>query len=52
MTGYVRKFEGNTKISFKIRNKQSLIWKRVEKLLKIEFNSETVYGDHEKCIKT
>ena len=27
------------------------IWKRVEKLLKIEFNSEPVYGDDEKYIK-
>ena len=40
MTGYVRKFEGNTTMSFKINNKQLLkkynqIWKRVEKLLKI-----------------
>ena len=42
MTGYVRKFEGNTAMSFKISNKQLLkkynqIWKIVEKLLKIEF---------------
>ena len=40
MTGYVRKFEGNTTMSFKISNKQLLkkcsqIWKRVEKLLKM-----------------
>ena len=39
MMGYVRKFEGNTIMSFKISNKQLLkkynqIWKRVEKLLK------------------
>ena len=27
------------------------IWKRVQKLLKIEFNSEPVYGDAEKYIK-
>ena len=57
MTGYVRKFEGNTIMSFKISNKQLLkkynqIWKRVEKLLKIEFNSEPVYGDNDKYIKT
>ena len=50
MTGYVRKFEGNTTMSFKINNKQLLkkynqIWKRVEKLLKIEFNSKPVYDD-------
>ena len=47
MTGYVRKFEGNTTMSFKIGDKELLkkynqIWKRVEKLLKIEFDSEPV----------
>ena len=57
MTGYVRKVEANTTISFKIRDKQLLknnnqIWKRVEKLLKIEFDTETVYGDNDKYIKT
>ena len=56
MTGYVRKFEGNTTMSFKISNKQLLkkynqIWKRVEKLLKIEFDSEPVYGDNDKYKK-
>ena len=44
-------------MSFKISNKQLLkkynqIWKRVEKLLKIEFDSEPVYGDNDKYIKT
>ena len=57
MTGYVRKFEGNTTMSFKISNKQLLkkynqIWKRVEKLMKIEFDSDPVYGDNDKYIKT
>ena len=57
MIGYVRKFEGNTTMSFKISNKQLLkkynqIWKRVEKLLKIEFDSEPVYDDNDKYIKT
>ena len=52
MTGYVRKFEGNMKMSFKISNKKLLkkynqIWKRVEKLLKIESDSEPVYGDND-----
>ena len=37
-------------MSFKISDKQLLkkynqIWKRVEKLLKIKFDSEPVYGD-------
>ena len=43
-------------MSFKINDKQLLknynqIWKRVEKLLKIEFDSEPVYGDNCKYIK-
>ena len=54
---YVRKFEGNTTMSFKISDKQLLkkynqIWKRVEKLLKIELYSKPVYGDNDKYIKT
>ena len=57
MTGCVRKFGGNTTMPFKISDKQLLkkynqIWKRVKKLLKIEFDSETVYGDSDKHIKT
>ena len=57
MTGYVRKFEGNTTIPFKIRDKQLLkktnqIWKRIEKLFKIEFDSDPVYDDNDKYIKT
>ena len=57
MIGYVRKFEGNTTMSFKINDSQLLqkynqIWKKVEKLLKISFNSEPIYGDNEKYIKT
>ena len=39
-------------MSFKISNKKLLkkynqIWKRVEKLLKIESDSEPVYGDND-----
>ena len=57
MTGYVRKFEGNTTMHFKISSKQLLkkyiqIWKWVEKLLKIGFYSKPVYGDNNKYIKT
>ena len=57
MTGYAKKFEFNSTMSFKISDKQLLrkynqIWKKVEKLLKIEFNSKPVYGDDEKYIKT
>ena len=57
MTGYVRKLEGNTTMSFTISSKQLLkrynqIWKRVGKLSKIEFDSEPVYSDNDKYIKT
>ena len=57
MTGYVRKFECNATISFKISKKYLLkkcnqIWKRLEKLLKVEFDSEAVYGDDDRYIKT
>ena len=57
MTGNVKKFEGNTTMSFKNSDKQLLkkynqIWKKVEKLLKIEFDSKPVYGDDGKYIKT
>ena len=56
MTGYVRTFEGNTAMSFKISNKQLLkkynqIWKKVKSLLNIKFDSEPVYGDNDKYIK-
>ena len=54
MTGYVRKFD--VTMSFKISDKQlfkkcNQIWKQVEKLLKIEFDSKPVYGDDDKYIK-
>ena len=57
MTGYVRKLECNSTMSFKISNKQLLkkynqIWKSVEKLLKIEFDGKPVYGDDDKYIIT
>ena len=57
MIGYVRNFDGNRTMSFKISDKQLLkkynqIWKRVEKLLKIELDRKPVYGDDNKYIKT
>ena len=57
MTGYAKKFEFNLTMSFKISDKELLkkydqIWKRIEKLLKIKFDSKPVYGDDEKYIKT
>ena len=57
MTGYAKKFEFNSTMSFKISDKQlfrkyNQIWKKAEKLLKIKFNSKHVYGGGEKYIKT
>ena len=57
MTGYVKKFDSNVTMSFNINDKQLLkkynqIWKKVEKLLKIEFYGKPVYGDDNKYIKT
>ena len=57
MTGYARKLDENATMSFKANNKQILktynkIWERVEKLLKINFESKPVYDDDEKYINT
>ena len=53
MTNYVRKFDGNTTMSFNINDKQlfkkfNQIWKI---LLKIKSDSEPAYGDNDKYIK-
>ena len=47
MTGYARKFDENATMSFKANNKQLLknynkIWEKVEKLMKIDFESKPV----------
>ena len=43
--------------SFRVNSKQLLknynkIWKKIEKLLKIDFEGKSVYGDDDKYIKT
>ena len=48
MTGYARKFNKNAKMSFIANNKQILknynkIWEKTEKLMRIDFESKTVY---------
>ena len=55
--GYVKNFESNMAMSFKISDKQLLKkqnqkWKKVKNLLKIKFYSEPVYGNNDKYIKT
>ena len=57
MIGYVKSFENNTAMSFKISDKQLLkkynqIWKEVKHLLKIKFDSEPGSGYNDKYIKT
>ena len=57
MTGYVKKFAENITMSFRANNKQLLknynkIWEKVEKLMRIDFESKPVYGDDDKYIKT
>ena len=56
-TGYVRKFEDNTTMSFKNSYKELLkkynqIWQKVKRLLHVKFDSEPVYDDSDKYIKT
>ena len=55
--GYVTNFESNKTMSFKVSDNELLknynkIWERVSKLMNIEFDSEPVYGDNDKSIKT
>ena len=57
MTRYLKKFNENVTMSFRVNNKQPLekynkIWKKVEELMKIDFENKPVYGDDNKYIKT
>ena len=57
MTGYARKFDKNTTMSFRVDDKNlfenyNKIWEKVGKLLKIDFESKPVDGDDDKHIKT
>ena len=56
MTGYINKFDKN-KMSLMAKDQQLLknynkIWKTIEKLMKIDFNTKTTDGDDDKCIKS
>ena len=56
MTGYARKFDENATVSLRLNDKQLLknynkIWEKVERLMKIDFESKPVYGDDDKYIK-
>ena len=57
MTGYCGKLDENATMSFVEKDKQLLkkytkIWETIEKLMKISFESNPVYGDDDKYIKT
>ena len=57
MIGYVKCFESNKTIYFKINDNKLLkkytqIWKKVKKLLNIKFGKEPAYDDNDKYIKT
>ena len=57
MTEYARKFDENATMTFRVNNKELLknynkIWGKVKKLLNINFESELLYGDDDKYIKT
>ena len=58
MNGYINKFDENKiTMSLMVKDKQLLknynkIWKKIEKLMKIDFNTKTTYGDDDKYIKT
>ena len=57
MIGYVKNFDSNKTMSFKVDNNKLLkkynkIWGKISNLMNIEFDSEPVYGDNDKYIKT
>ena len=59
MTGYINKFDENEMtMSLMVKDKQLLknynkTWKKIERLMSIDFDSKTTYGDDDdKYIKT
>ena len=57
MTGYTRKFKENTTMTLRVKDEQLLknynkIWEKIEKLMRRDFESKTVYGNDDKYIKT
>ena len=57
MTGYARKIDENATMPFRVNNKEHLknynkIGEKIEKLMKIDFESKPIYGDDDKYIKT
>ena len=57
MIGYAKIFDSNKTMSFKVGDnklikKYNKIWEKISNLINIEFDSEPVYGDNDKYIKT
>ena len=57
MIGYVKHFDNNKTMSFKVNDNELLkkytkIWERISSLMNTKFDSEPVYGDNDKYIKT
>ena len=57
MIGYVKHFDSNKAVSFKVIDNNLLekcneIWERVSSLMDIKLDSEPVYGDNNIYIKT
>ena len=56
MTGYAKKFNESVAMSFRLNNKQvfknyNKVWGKVEKLMRIDFESKPIYGGDDKYIK-
>ena len=57
MIRYGKCFDSKKTMSFKVNDNKLLkkynkIWERISNLMNIEFDSEPVYGDNDKYIKT
>ena len=57
MIGYVKHFDSNKTMSFKAKDNKLLkkynkLWEKICHLLNIKFDSQPVYGDGGKSIKT
>ena len=57
MIGYVKCFDSNKTMSFKVTDNKLLkkynkIWEKISNLMNIEFDNETIYGDNDKYMKT
>ena len=57
MIDYVKNFDSNKAMPFKVGDNNLLkmynkIWEKISNLMNIEFDSEPIYGDNKKYIKT